>query len=103
MQKVVSFRASQSDLNDKLNEFTKRGWKVVNVAKGSDLNRVGISYTWTVVLDIPDNSFDPKQIDKILNEDKSELSSSSFGVALLLSLGILIAIGTVFALVYLLK
>lgn len=90
MQKVITIRASQADLNRQLEKFSAMGWKTVSVAKGSEWGRVGFSYKWTIVLEIPDNALDVKVCDDIIREAKLNSSAGSFKKTMLLALGLLL-------------
>ena len=51
MQKIVTIRSSQGNLNENLREYTRSGWKIVSTTKGSEWTRVLNTYKWTVVLE----------------------------------------------------
>jgi len=86
MQKVITVRASQRDLKKIIDEFLSRGWCVVSVTKGSDLRRVGFSFTWTIVLDTGEND---ANADKLIAQAKdygSKISwAKAIGVTLIIS------------------
>ncbi len=66
MQKIITIRASQGNLNKTLTAFTRAGWKVLSVTKGSELGRVGFSYKWTVVLENMYSYSNPNDVDNIV-------------------------------------
>ena len=79
MQKVLTIRASQNDLNKQLDELTKKGYKVISVAKGSEFTQLGFSYKWTVVLEIPDD-VDMQKAEKEMQTVKNNSLSNSCAV-----------------------
>lgn len=76
MQKVVTIRASQKDLEFAIEKFISFGWRVVNTTKGSELGRVGFSYKWTIILEISDYDL---YVDAKIDSIVKEFSSKSFG------------------------
>ena len=36
MQKIITIRSSQGTLDSKIEEYTKDGWKVVSIGRGSE-------------------------------------------------------------------
>ncbi|MGN1103906.1 MAG: hypothetical protein ACI4QI_03435 [Candidatus Coproplasma sp.] len=100
MQKVITVRASQKDLDMKLNEITKLGWEVVSVTKGSEMGRIGFSYKWTVVLNIPDNT-NSDIIQKRLSLISNDLNGKSAASTVALVVGIFVVIGLVILFTYL--
>ena len=99
MQKVITVRASQSDLDRKLNELTKMGWKVVSVTKGSELGGVGFSYKWTIVLDVPENQ-SATSVERIMNNTKNDLRSKSLASTIVLVVGIIAVFVVISLIVY---
>lgn len=67
MQKVVTIRASQKDLEAALEKFISYGWRILNVTRGSMWGRVGLSYKWTIILELGENYNNAEQ--KILYEN----------------------------------
>ena len=92
MQRVVTIRASQKDLDYVLARFTRRNWRVISVTKGSELGRIGFSYKWTVILDGDKNGVNASSdIDDIIKET----NRSSYIKAAILAVGLLLAVGAV--------
>lgn len=92
MQRVITIRASHSDLDGALQSFTQKRWKVMSVTKGSEWGRVGTSYKWTIILDIPDNYSNIRNIDAELDEIESNLSKRSYAKTALLVVGLVVGI-----------
>ena len=83
MQRVITVRASQSDLNEILERFVSAGWKVLSATKGSEWGRVGFSYKWTIVLERPDTTpsgskYTPQQMDRFVTEAQSSSTKKSY-------------------------
>ena len=90
MQRVVTIRASQKDLDYVLARFTRRNWRVISVTKGSELGRIGFSYKWTVILDGDKNGVNASSdIDDIIKET----NKSSYIKTAILVVGLLIGVG----------
>ena len=51
MQKIITIRSSQGNLDDNLKEYTRNGWRIVSTTKGSEWTRVFNTYKWTIVLE----------------------------------------------------
>lgn len=94
MQKIITIRASQKDLEKALAKFVSLGWHVLSATKGSEWGRVGTSYKWTVILDIGEN--DPNA-DAFIEEVKREFSSKSIGKTVLLCVGVLVGLSILIA------
>ncbi len=97
MQKVVTIRASQKDLEFAIEKFISFGWRVVNTTKGSELGRVGFSYKWTIILEISDYDL---YVDAKIDSIVKEFSSKSFGKTALLCVGTIVGFVALFAIVF---
>lgn len=87
MQKVVTIRASQKDLEFVIEKFISYGWRVLNTARGSEWGRVGISYKWTIILELGENDYNA---DEKINSIIREFSSKSYVTTSLLVFGIIV-------------
>ena len=96
MQKIVTIRASQKDLEKALTKFVSFGWRVLNATKGSEWGRVGLSYKWTIVLDINEHTTDA---DALIKGVKQEFSSKSFTKTILIAIGSLVGIIVLLAII----
>ncbi len=97
MQKVVTIRASQKDLEFAIEKFISFGWRVVNTTKGSELGRVGFSYKWTIILEISDYDL---YVDAKIDSIVKEFSSKSFGKTALLYVGTIVGFVALFTIVF---
>lgn len=97
MQKVVTIRASQKDLEAVLEKFISSGWRILNVTRGSMWGRVGLSYKWTIILELGENYNNAEQ--KIKNIIR-EFSSKSYAKTALLCIATLACIFALFAILY---
>lgn len=97
MQKVVTIRASQKDLEFVIEKFISYGWRVLNTARGSEWGRVGISYKWTIVLELGENDYNANEK---INSIIREFSSKSYGTTALLFFGTIVGFLCLFAIVF---
>ena len=88
MQKIFEVRASQKALSEKLNGLIQQGIKVISVTRGSFWSRIGFSYKWTVVLDIPE-TVDMQKAENSIEDMKNDLVTSSVGATIVLFFGII--------------
>ena len=89
MQKVVTIRASQGDLEQVTAKFIAQGWRVVSVTKGSEWGRVGMSYKWTFILEMDDEKAKSNvNINRTVEDIKNEAATKSYGKTALLCVGI---------------
>ena len=95
MQRVITIRASQSDLDLLLSELALLKVRVVSVTRGSEWGRVGFSYKWTVVLEA-DKLYEAQmeQIDKVVKS----YTKKSYWITAVLAIGLLVGIGLIGAL-----
>ncbi len=89
MQKVITIRASQSDIEEACKKFIALGWRVLSASKGSEWGRVGLSYKWTIILEISDEE---KNVDETIEGIIQEFSLKSYSNTALLCIGIILAL-----------
>ena len=82
MQKIFLVRASQKDLIKGLDKLIQKGIKVISITRGSEWWRIGLSYRWTVVLEISDEA-DLKKAEYEIEQMENDLSTSSIGKAVI--------------------
>ena len=97
MQKVVTIRASQKDLVFVIEKFISYGWRVLNTARGSEWGRVGLSYKWTIVLELGEND---NNADEKINSVIKEFSSKSYTTTALLCIGVVVGFLCLFAICF---
>ncbi len=51
MQKILTIRSSQGNLQAKLVPYLEKGYRIVSTTRGTDSTRVLNTYKWTVVLE----------------------------------------------------
>ena len=95
MQKVVTVRASQKDLEQVTAKFISQGWRVVSVTKGSEWGRIGLSYKWTIILEIDDNKAKANinvnvNANRAVEDIKKESATKSYGKTALLCVGVVV-------------
>lgn len=97
MQKIVNIRSSQFGLKEGLERFAAKGWRVVNVSKGSELTRLAFSLRWTLILE---NDSDDANVEELYRIADS-ITGESWKCQLLILVGILLGSGIVCMLVLL--
>ena len=96
MQKFINIRSSQFALKKELEKFVEKGWKVVDVSKGSDLSRVMFSLRWTVTLE--NNAEDAD--DKVIQEIAGKITAKSWQQQICVLLGAAAVCGMILGLVF---
>ena len=97
MQKVVTIRASQQDLEAVIERFISNGWRVLNTTKGSEWGRIGFSYKWTIILELGENYHDA---DEKINSIVREFSSKSYKKTAWLCVGCIVGFLVLFAILF---
>ncbi len=105
MQRVITVRASQSDLNVALGKIVSSGWKVLSTTRGSEWGRVGFSYKWTVILERPDTvsdggKYSTQQMENCLSEALSSATKKSYIKAFALFGGLLVGLTLFFVIMF---
>lgn len=96
MQKFINIRSSQSSLKEELEKFVEKGWKVVNVSKGSELSRVMFSMKWTVTLENDAEDAD----EKVVQDIAGKITAKSWQQQICVLLGAAAVCGMVLGLVF---
>lgn len=97
MQKVVTIRASQKDLEFVIEKFASYGWRVLSTVRGSEWGRVGMSYKWTIVLELGENEYNANEK---INSIKREVASKSYAKTALLCIGVAAGVLCLFAIIF---
>lgn len=101
MQKVITVRASQKDIEQVTAKFIAQGWHVVSVTKGSEWGRIGMSYKWTFILEM-DDSIAKANVDtsRAVEDIKKESAAKSYGKTALLCVGVIAGFIVLVAIIY---